>query len=67
MLPGGVTARTARAAADDRLRAQLGAAVRNEEAGRAARLAAAGAPIAEARIETELGLGLGSGAARHDG
>jgi len=59
----------ARAAADDRLRAQLGAAVRNEEAGRAARLAAAGAPVAEARIEAELelGLGLGSGGARHDG
>ena len=55
----------ARAAADDRLRAQLGAAVRNEEAGRAARLA--GAPVAEARIEAELGLGLGSGGARHDG
>ena len=57
----------ARAAADDRLRAQLGAAVRNEEAGRAARLAAAGVPVAEARIEAELELGLGSGGARHDG
>ena len=57
----------ARTAADDRLRAQLGAAVRNEEAGRAARLAAAGAPVTEARIEAEFGLGLGPGGALNDG
>jgi N-acetylglucosamine kinase-like BadF-type ATPase len=50
-----------RAAADARLRAELGAAVRDAEAERTARLAAAGAPVAEARMEAEVGLGLGLG------
>lgn len=56
-----------RAAADARLRAELGAAVRAAEAGRAARLAAAGAPAAEARIEADVGLGLGSGGGQDGG
>jgi N-acetylglucosamine kinase-like BadF-type ATPase len=62
-----------RPAADARLRAELGAAVRHAEAERTARRAAAGAPVAEARVEAEvglgleLGLGLGSGAGQDGG